>query len=476
MIRRSMPLVGVAVGAGFCGVVIGAAALGAYAGFVLGLMLVMLVSLLGISSDRLVWITVSLLVLTITWNGIRIGGGAVGNAFMALAFASVVAHLVLTRRSLALPGWLLVAGAGPLLAALLTLMFPTNLELANRAVVQQESLLGPYPPFLPPRSDLGSLTKFELSLLIVPLVMVVAATTARRCTRLLDLWAIGSVINALVGVLDYGGLHLAPYAIEAHRSSGLTIHPNYLALSSVLAIPAAMLWFGRSRRWNMAAVIALVLLIGGVYASGSRDGIVATAIAIVVTALAVPRLHRIGLLALPILGMGLVAVLVLTNVGRHVIHQLRLGAGDTSAAGSDYQRGADAQLALTQIGARPLEGVGFSVITDAHVIYLQILAAGGVIAMASFLVFLGGLAAAARRAWRVAPRDAVAVAVVTIGVWLVNGVFDNQVADKYLYVIPGILIAMSRLKVRPVWAREPTQSHSPRRERSPRPVALPVAR
>ena len=85
-------------------------------------------------------------------------------------------------------------------------------------------------------------------------------------------------------------------------------------------------------------------------------------------------------------GIGLVAVALFTKLGQEVIHQLRLGAGDTSAAGSDFQRGADAQLALAQIGARPIQGVGFSVITDAHVIYLQVLAAGGVIAMASFLV------------------------------------------------------------------------------------------
>ena len=471
-IRRSAPALVTVIAAGFCGLVIGAAALGPYVGFMLGVTVLMLAAMLGVSSERLVWIAVCALVLTITWNGIRIGGGAVGNAFMAIAFASVVAHLILARRSLLLPPWLLVAASGFLLAGLVTLVFPTNLELANRAVVQQETLLGPYPPYLPARSDIGSLFKFELALVIVPLVVVVAASSARKCARLLDLWALGSVINALAGVLDYAGLHVAPYAIEANRSSGLTIHPNYLALSSVLAIPAAMLWFGRSRRWNVAAAAGLCVLLGGVYASGSRDGIVAAAIAIVTTAVAVPRLRRIGLLALPVLGVGLVFVATYTNVGRHVIHQLRLGAGDTSAAGSDYERGADARLALTQIGARPVAGVGFSVITDAHVIYLQVLAAGGVIALISFLTYLGGLGACARRAWRSAPRDLVAAVVVTIAVWLVNGVFDNQVADKYLYVVPGILIALARLQVRWQPAPQPVAT-SPSRAFAPVPLPAP---
>jgi hypothetical protein len=28
--------------------------------------------------------------------------------------------------------------------------------------------------------------------------------------------------------------------------------------------------------------------------------------------------------------------------------------------------------------------------------------------------------------------------------WLTNGVFDNQLADKYLYVVPGLILALSR--------------------------------
>ncbi len=34
-----------------------------------------------------------------------------------------------------------------------------------------------------------------------------------------------------------------------------------------------------------------------------------------------------------------------------------------------------------------------------------------------------------------------------IVVWLANGVFDNQLADKYLYVVPGLLYAISRVSL-----------------------------
>jgi hypothetical protein len=415
------------------------------AGVAAGVAVLLGVAALGVSSDRVMWIAVSILVLTISWNGIRVGGGAFGDGFMLLAFASVAVHYTLVKRSPALPAWLLLAAIGFLLAAILVVIFPPNLGLANRAMVQQEALLIT-PGYLPPRSDINFLTKFELSAILVPLIVAAAATSRFRCRRLLDLWAIGAFVNAAVGVADYAGIaHLAPYPISADRSSGLTIHPNYLALTAVMGIPAAMIWIGRSRRWTAAGVITIATLLGGVYASGSRAGTVAAAAAVVLTGVMLPRFRRMIMPLLPIAGMALLAVLLFTKVGGQILHQLRLGGNSQSAAGSDAQRSQDARLALAQISTRPLEGVGFSVIQDAHDIYLQVLAAGGIIAMAAFLVYLGGLVRALRRAWAVAPRDEVVATVVTILMWLVNGLFDNQLADKYLYVMPGLLLGLSRL-------------------------------
>jgi hypothetical protein len=427
------------------GVALAGAGVGPVAGAAAGILVVGAVALLGVSIDRIMWITVSVLVLTITWNGIRVGGGAFGDVFMVAAFASVVGYYLLEQRAPALPSWLVLAGIGFLLAGLLVVIFPPSLGLANRAVVQQESLLI-VPGYLPPRSDPSFLAKFELSLVLIPVIVAAAATTRRRCRQLLDLWALGAFVNAAVAVADYAGIaHLAPDPITASRSSGLTIHPNYLALSAVMGIPAAMIWIGRSRRWTVAGVIAVATLLGGVYASGSRAGAVASAAAILLTALALPRFRQRALPLLPFAAMALLVLLTFTKLGSSIAHQVRLGGGDPSAAGSDAQRSQDAHLAIAQIRARPLEGVGFSVIQDAHDIYLQVLAAGGIVAMASFLVYLGGLARAARRAWVRAPRDEVVAALVTISMWLVNGVFDNQLADKYLYVIPGVLLGLSRL-------------------------------
>jgi uncharacterized membrane protein YedE/YeeE len=84
------------------------------------------------------------------------------------------------------------------------------------------------------------------------------------------------------------------------------------------------------------------------------------------------------------------------------------------------------------------------VITGAHDIYLELLDAGGIIAMAAFLTFIGGMVSSLRTALSGPLRDEAIVSGMAIAAWLLNGIFDNQVADKYLYLVPGLLFAMAR--------------------------------
>lgn len=419
-----------------------------------GILVVAMVAVLGVSTERLAWLAACVLVVTITWNGIRVGGGAVGNVFMVAAFGSMVMHALLTRRPVSAPPMLLLAAGGFLLATLVTLIFPPSIRLTNLTDVQLHSLLVE-PLFLGHRSDLFTLVQVELSFLVIPMVVLAAATTHRKVVRLMDLWTIGMVINAFVGLTDTLGIvHLAPTPLSSvTRSSGLTIHPNYLALGACMAIPTAMVWLNRSTRWSVAGVVSVVTLFGGIYASGSRAGAVAGLVGAVVTAVAIPRLRRGLVVAAPIIGMIAIVVLMGTGAGAHIVKQVRLGgsnSGDLSIAGSNFQRAMDAHVAIDQFQARPVEGVGFSVITDAHSIYLQLLAAGGIIALSSFLAFCGGLFAAALRGLQGPQRPEVAAAGISVVVWLANGIVDNQVADKYLYVVPGLLFAMARLaSVRP---------------------------
>jgi hypothetical protein len=423
------------------------------------------VTVFRVKTGNLALFFVGLLAFTITWNGIRLGassastgvsGGAFGDLTMALAFAAVLAHVVVERRPVPFPPWLMLAGLGFILAGLLSIMFKPSVAVMQHTILAQVALAnqgGGQGVLIGVPSNLGELIKYELALVLIPLLVASVGVTPRRCRLLVDLWAAGAILNAAVAVLDISGIHLGPTQAVGNRSAGLTIHPNYLALTCVLALPMPLLWLGRSRRWTIAGIVGLLLLVGGVAASGSRAGSVAALVAIVVTLLAVRRLRSYLPYALPVIGVALIFVLLFTKTGSAILHQLRLG-GAKSTSGSNYQRSLVNDAAWAQVKARPLEGVGYGVLGGAHNMYLQLLDAGGVIALVSFIVFIGGVGSSLRRALSGPLRDEAIVCAIAILAWLLNGIFDNQVADKYLYLVPGLLLAIGRttwlLQVGPV--------------------------
>ena len=428
---------------------------------VLGLAVVLVVVMFfGVETDNLAVFAVGLLALTITWNGIRLGsgagssspagGGAFGDATMVLAFVAVMADTIGRKRPLPMPPWLLLAGLGLFLAFVLTMIFPPGNSILQRSallegtIAQQAGATGPVAS-LGLGADAFNLFLFEVALLLIPIMLATVAVTPRRCRLIMDLFTAGAVINGAFGVLDIAGIHLGPNPPYANRSLGLTIHPNYLALTCVIALPMALLWFGRSRRYTVAGVIGVASLLGGVYSSGSRAGFVAAGIALVATVCFVPRLRRGLPYVLPTVGAVLVVVLLFTSTGHKLLVQLRLAkSSSTSTSGSNYQRSILAQQAWATFKVRPISGIGWSVVTGAHDIYLELLESGGVIAMAAFLTFIGGLVASLRAALSGPLRDEAVVCGMAILAWLANGVFDNQVADKYLYFVPGLLVAIAR--------------------------------
>lgn len=482
--RKGLLPLGMVIAGGIVGMASAGAQLKPSAGIVLGILLVACVIIfVGVETEKLAFYAVGLLVLTITWNGIRIGaasttsnsvssGGAFGDATLVIAFGAVLADVIGRARPMPLPPWLMLAGLGCILAFLLNMMFPPSAKLLNLSAITGATLAqqgGGVPGQVGAigiGTDSLTLIEYELALIVIPVLIATVGTTEQRCRRLIDLFVVGAAINGAFGVLGLAGFHVFSSAAFQSRSGGLTIHPNYLALTCVLALPMAMLWFGRSPRSNLAAVIAVGSLLGGVYASGSRAGFVAAVIGAVVPVIVVPRLRRGLPVVLPVAGIGLVALLLFTSTGHKLLVQLRLAGGPSaanSASGSDYQRSLVAGVAWTQIQARPLIGVGWTQITTAHDIYLELLDSAGIVGLASFLVFIGGMIASLRRAFSGPLKNEAIVCAVGILAWLANGVFDNQVADKYLYVVPGLLLAAGRAtwllgnRTAPVVASDPPQ-------------------
>lgn len=420
--------------------------------------------------DRLAFGVTALVVLFIPWDGIRLVGGSLVNAFLVFAFAASLVLLVHDRRPVPLPGWMLLAGGGLLVSALLTIAFPAALSLKQASLMDLIQSSG-VPYILAKRSDLSALAKWEIAWFLLPVILMINGSTQHRCRLLLDLFAVGATVSAIVGLFDVVGLHLlAARPIANHRSSGLTIHPNYLAFESALAAPVALLWIGRGGRWRVGGLLASGGLLAGVYSSGSRAAALGAVLAVAVTVVLVPRLRRLGGLMLPTAGIAIATLLAFTNAGSQVIHQVRLDPGDPSILASNTTRRAAAHTALVQFRDRPVEGVGFQVIEDAHNIYLQLLAAGGVVAFISFVIYIGGLGGTYLRARRGPLRDEATVIVASVLVWLVGGVFDNQLIDKFLYVMPGLLLASAYLVERgPERERADLSQHQPHDEALKRP-------
>jgi hypothetical protein len=410
------------------------------------------------SLEKLAYAAVGFLLATITWNGIRIFGGAFGDGFLALAAIAVLAHVLVDRHPLPFPPWLAATAAIMVLAWLVTAMHPPSQAVQSATDLQFTQLYLvagiPIPGLVPDRSNLAALLKWEIPLLVIPIAIMVVATSRQRINRLLDLWTVGCVINAFFGVLALGGIQVMALTGNA-RSAGLAIQPNYLALTSVFGLPPALRWVGRSQRATVAGLVSALLLIGGAYTAGSRDGVATILIALVLSLIFMPRLWPSLRYVLPALGIVIVAILAFTREGQHILNQLRLGSGATASTyGSDYQRSIAASVAKTQFSSWPLSGVGFAVDNDAQNIYLQIIASGGIILAAGILVYLLGLASAVVRSLHgPVHEEAIAIGICMVA-YCANGYFDAQLADKYLYALPGILAACAQLSMRLAY-REP---------------------
>ena len=171
------------------------------------------------------------------------------------------------------------------------------------------------------------------------------------------------------------------------RRAGLAEHPNVYGLTAMLAvtiIPFIVTQFPRSWRWLPAG--AGVVCLYGVYSSGSR-----AALAVLIgVAVILPVLARSVTAALALL-TALATFLVFssqllgeTSTGNALGRLLGAGSADLS----DLAREQLLEEAIDRFWNSPIYGNGLAGIIEAHVIYVQIAAALGVIGLAFYLMVL----------------------------------------------------------------------------------------
>ncbi len=285
-------------------------------------------------------------------------------------------------------------------------------------------------------------------------------TRRRHVTAALSFLVLSALVNATVGIFAQLGFidfssRLMRWPI-AGQQNGLTGHPNHLGL--VCMIGLAGLW--GLRRWAVAGrapfdgargLAVAAVLVGGVLVSGSRAALIAV-FALWLWLVGLDYVSRRRLLVFGVVtAMALGAVLLFRPLSENVTHRDRTFSVLAERAlvpevtqGSNEARVENVRLASREFATAPFFGVGFASARLAHNIYLQLLHAGGVIALMGFATYIINVVVRGLLLVRGRPdlRELALGVTGATAVWLATGLVQNHLYDRYLYVAPALVVAL----------------------------------
>lgn len=232
-----------------------------------------------------------------------------------------------------------------------------------------------------PAGSLAVMLRLTIAATVMPLLFLLWRPGRSLLPVLAWSYVAGQTLNtvaALVEGPDGGG----------NRYAGLTVHPNAMALSGLMAAMLCLyLWHASPRRW-------LVLLAGGVAVwsillSGSRG----TLLALVLIALLYPLVERSTASALAVVGAAVLTIpalgMIAAVLGDRGTALTRLLDESSEEAGSDSKRLSELQDAVERLSSAPILGHGFDESTLLpHNIVLEIAIAVGVLGLAAWLLLL----------------------------------------------------------------------------------------
>jgi O-antigen ligase len=303
-------------------------------------------------------------------------------------------------------------------------------------------------PYVP--ENLNKAAIWMAALVLVPLTIVAWSAIEPRTPR----WVMGSFIggvalSAAISVTDL--LQVTSIATSLgydsnnSRQTGLTDHPNTLGFTCAISLPIAIFFMARRGRvtW-IASRLAIVILLGGVVACGSRGTQFAAPIIILATLMSAPERRRAALKNVAItLAVSTAALFVLVEtLASNVLGDLfRFSTGGTGVGDSDAERAILLKQAINDVESYPVFGVGLRHIVEAHNIYLQILASGGLVLGFAMLAYWIGVISSC---WQLRARGSYLGACLLISMltWLGLGTIENQLTDRLLYFTVGSVAAL----------------------------------
>jgi len=389
-----------------------------------------------------VMLLTGLAIVAVAFNGVPISFTNVPDVLLLGAVAAVGLCWLQGTLEVPIPGWLL-GSAALLLAG----------ELVATLVVPDPPL-DPAPSFTPIESPVVAVAKTEFGLLVVPIVIGAVASSWRRVDLLANLWVASATASCAVAVFDAVtgmgiGLSITGSELfEASREGGLALHPNHLALASVMALPVVLHRIVHPRHLGRVAwVAASLVLIAGVLVSGSRINLLAVFVAVGLTAVLIARLRgRVIAAGIAIIVVTLTVLSLVPGLTEQFVGIDRLGGGGnanlaTAARSSQLQESLDIALDY------PITGVGFSVITDAHNLPVQYWESAGLLGLLSLILYSTGAVTTGLRLYRdrrLPPgvADLAGALTVSFSIWVIAGLFQSQLGDRYIYVPVGLLIGL----------------------------------
>jgi hypothetical protein len=382
-------------------------------------------------------LTISMFAMT--WNGVRVGGSlAVSDVFLILAAAAAVPALFdrTLMRQFMLPVWITVPVLVISLIGLISMVF------------LDDSLV-----------SLAGLLRLIAAMILVPSVIGAVGGQQRALPWLVDMWILSAMANSAVAIADYG-LHLGigekiTHVISAGRSTGLTTHSNHLGVAMCMTTPLILgrMVAAKTRVLQVAFFLALCVVGLSVLSTGSRGALVGYVVAVLIGTAVLPREVRNKtwkwVFVAGIAGV-LMAGLAFRGEALNSVKRLTGGEGDTVIAAqvsdSDEERSGLRAESIAQFESNPIIGAGLVNARDAHLIYLQLAASTGLLGLTAFLTFFAGSIATSRKVFRDPNLDLEASAIVAAAgaavlIWALLGLVENQLADRYLYVPTGFIIA-----------------------------------
>ncbi len=383
---------------------------------------------------------------TLTWNGWFVGPVRPGDVLILVSLIC----FVLSDPNGGLrtpPWWVKQVGVLVFVVAVANVAFPPDaVYLSHRVVLNAVGVPTVSTKGSLAAANIGVALKFVIAVVAIPWTFTGAAIADRRSVRWLAVsFVTGSALSGTAAFLDYVGIPASKVVTglpSGHgRQLGFSDHPNFLAAGLVLGVPFA-LWLlsSANRRDRLLGLATIPGLFLGVYASGSRGGAVCVVLALGLGVILIPKLRRyavsIALGGAVVVGLVIAAV---PSLGGAVLRVTRLSGG-VATQGSDVVRAAVGAQGLRDFRHSPIKGIGLQVSTEASQVYIQELAAGGLILFATMSIYaVGGMIAAARLVRRY---DLAAALLAALIVTLALNIFEADLTDRFYYVPAAILVAL----------------------------------